>query len=181
VTLRFGRLALVGLGLWLQACGAAVPPPAATSPEPAAKQRPLTELDALQHDFDVSEQQLTAQLERRQSEVASGPALGEAGGEKKAQEGADKDRAAASNASRPAPPPPPAAEQKPTTTRAPEADYSPIGAPCDLMCRALSSMMRSADGICGIAGESDSRCVSARLRVKLATEKVSQAGCACSG
>lgn len=44
--------------------------------------------------------------------------------------------------------------------------------PCDTACRALVSMERAAEHLCGLAGDSDPRCGGARTRVKGASERV---------
>ncbi len=46
-------------------------------------------------------------------------------------------------------------------------------------CRALSSMRRSADHLCSLAGERDGRCEDARARVTGATSRVSAQCPAC--
>lgn len=51
--------------------------------------------------------------------------------------------------------------------------------PCELMCRALGSMRRSATGICSLTSPSDERCVSAQQRVETAARQVTGAGCSC--
>lgn len=53
------------------------------------------------------------------------------------------------------------------------------GDACGVACRALASMTRAADHYCGLSGEGDSRCSSARERVKSATERVA-AHCTCN-
>lgn len=44
--------------------------------------------------------------------------------------------------------------------------------PCETACRALASMSRAAQHLCGLAGDADQRCDSARTRVKSATDRV---------
>lgn len=44
--------------------------------------------------------------------------------------------------------------------------------PCDTACRALASMRRAAEHLCGLAGEQDGRCSAARDRVRGADERV---------
>ncbi|WP_437718732.1 hypothetical protein WMF45_21285 [Sorangium sp. So ce448] len=44
--------------------------------------------------------------------------------------------------------------------------------PCETACRALASMSRAAQHLCGLAGDADQRCDSARARVKSATDRV---------
>lgn len=70
------------------------------------------------------------------------------------------------------PPPPPAAAQ-PGGARGYDSQPAPAAAsPCTNACRALASMARSADHVCGLAGEGDTRCESARSRVERATDRV---------
>ncbi|HZF56146.1 MAG TPA: hypothetical protein VE093_46345 [Polyangiaceae bacterium] len=67
-------------------------------------------------------------------------------------------------------PPPPASPQaggaEQTDSTMPQPD------PCVTACRALASMSRSAEHVCGLAGEGDGRCESARSRVQRATDRV---------
>lgn len=51
--------------------------------------------------------------------------------------------------------------------------------PCFIACSALGSMQRSAERVCSLAGEDDTRCVGARDRVASATARVSAACPAC--
>src|SRR5581483_11545959 len=50
------------------------------------------------------------------------------------------------------------------------------GGVCATACNALASMERATQRLCGISGDSDPRCLSARSRVNNATAKV-QASC----
>jgi hypothetical protein len=60
---------------------------------------------------------------------------------------------------------------------APGAEAAQASAsPCATACRALASMGRATEHLCGLAGESDQRCAGARARVKSATDRV-QAQC----
>jgi hypothetical protein len=52
-------------------------------------------------------------------------------------------------------------------------------APCDVACRALESMKRSAERICELTDQADARCTGADARVRRGTEQVTRAGCAC--
>lgn len=81
-----------------------------------------------------------------------------------------------------APPPPdqPVAQAAaPTAGRAEQVSTDAAGDPCSIACRALASMDRAATHLCGLSGESDPACTSARERVKNASDRVS-ARCACS-
>jgi hypothetical protein len=56
---------------------------------------------------------------------------------------------------------------------APGADAAQASSdPCATACRALASMGRAAEHLCGLAGEADQRCSGARARVKSATDRV---------
>ncbi len=153
----------------LNACGGEAVGSRAETPASAPEPRqPLTELDALQRDFEVSEARLSAQLQRRQAEP---PALPQR-----------KDRAA--TPADVAPSPKSAPEPRDKDVPAPEAaDDAPapgsVGSACDLVCRALASMRRSADGICSLTSEQHERCTGARGRVELASRQVAAAGCQC--
>ena len=77
-----------------------------------------------------------------------------------------------------APPPP-----QPATEETSNLDYSGSErqeSPCETACKALASMQRSAERICEIVGEADSRCTRARERVAESTERVKNGGCACA-
>lgn len=165
--LRSRALALTCFTLGIGGCGgAAAPAPESTQAGPTR----LTELDALERDFDVSAEQLAVQLRRREVEAKPAPGDADKTLEKKKEEGAG------SATPTPAPPPAPAQNASPAG-----ADYAAIGGPCDLMCRALSSMRRSAGGICSLAGDQHERCRKAQLRLTLSERQVQDAGCACSG
>jgi hypothetical protein len=64
--------------------------------------------------------------------------------------------------------------------RPPEPTSAPKPSPCDVACRALDSMRRSATRICELTGDADERCNGARTRVTRAAQQVERAGCACS-
>ncbi|EYF07661.1 hypothetical protein [Chondromyces apiculatus] len=85
------------------------------------------------------------------------------------------------------PPPPPAAPYAPPTepresigqevarkdaTAQASDDGSRATSHCSIACRALASMSRATDQLCGLAGEVDGRCLGARTRVRSATERV---------
>lgn len=174
---RCRKLGLSCLGLLVIACGAA-PAPEPQSPRTPAPR--LTELDALERDFEVSSMQLVAQLRRRELErrpqesglPGQAPARAEPPPKPKGQDDAPKKKEENAGAA-------PTAEQRASDASTPGPDYAAVGSPCDLMCRALSSMQRSAAGICSLAGEANERCRKARSRLELAGQQVSEAGCAC--
>lgn len=174
---RSRKLGLSFLSLLLLACGAAAAPEPQSTSAPAPR---LTELDALERDFEVSSTQLAAQLRRRELEGSpqASPAPGQAPAPAAPRrEAKDQDDERKKNQESAGAPPP--AERRAAESSAPGPDYAAVGSPCDLMCRALSSMRRSAAGICSLAGEEHDRCRRARSRLRLAEEQVSHAGCAC--
>ena len=163
------------------------PAPFAPAPAPPLQSEKQSELDTLEQDLAVSEQRLAGYLAGRSSElrvetskdeVARGPVEGETSKSAEApatefgRPSAEKPR---KRGERPADTAGAAAES-PVLPPAPEPDS---GSACDLACNALSSMRRSADRICSIAGESNPRCARARARVEDANGRVSRASCAC--
>ena len=52
---------------------------------------------------------------------------------------------------------------------------------CPMMCRALASLRRAADGICRISGDDSDDCRRARTKAAEAARKVAAAGCHCNG
>jgi hypothetical protein len=133
---------------------------------------PATPAAAFEAGGDARPEDPEAELDRAEAELMS--ALGQPGfaqppGLTEAQPGAS-----------PPPPAPPLPAEAPAPAKAPrgeETQASQISAsPCATACRALASMVRSADHLCGLAGEGDARCEGARTRVKNATERV-QAQC----
>ncbi|AUX43140.1 hypothetical protein SOCE26_045830 [Sorangium cellulosum] len=172
----------------LAGCGSAArpaadPSPATMSPEPAPL---VTADDAL------------VELERAESELYL--ALGAPGapseGAGALSAGAPGQHAPAPEQPAPAPPaaeplaPPAAAPPAPrgTPDRAAEAsrpttadadapakkrEAERVSAPpCETACRALASMERAAQHLCGLSGDADQRCDAARTRVKSATDRV---------
>lgn len=163
-----GCFVAVLLALLASGCGAAGG--SGAEPKSAPAREPLTELDALQRDFDVSEARLTAQLERQVAEPASAQ-------EKKKAEATPPAEAAPAPKAATAPRDKDRADDEAATGQA-QAEGS-VGSACDLVCRALGSMRRSADGICSLTSEQHERCTTARGRVERAARQVSAAGCLC--
>ena len=182
------------------ACGHSYVDPAEPARAPkdeapaSTREAPLSELDALEHELSLDEERLAGYLAGRGSELRAESAgeetvarsddaesdLQRAPGRefshppaksKRAQRPADGASGAPAPAAA-APPPPVAAAAEP----APEPG---AGSACDLACRALSSMRRSAERICSIAGDGDPRCSRARARVEDAIGRMSRASCAC--
>jgi hypothetical protein len=168
-----GSWSAVLVALLSSACGAGAGA-AGREPSSAPAREPLTELDALQRDFDTSEARLTAQLERQLA--APGTAQ-----EKKADAGPPAEAAPApASAPKAATAGPRDKDRAGDETTASEAQAEgTVGSACDLVCRALGSMRRSADGICSLTGEPHQRCSSARGRVERAARQVAGAGCQC--
>ncbi|MBN1608168.1 MAG: hypothetical protein JW940_16160 [Polyangiaceae bacterium] len=195
----------------LCACGAALSseappesPAAEAAPEPAAA-RPgapdeatlpyagspgagsLTEMDALEHDLLVSEQNLDAQLARKQRIALSEHSAPESTSgrfatpppsapTKPSPEPQARPRSGHKASRAPAATPAPTAEPE----AGPESPYL-VGSPCDIACRALASMRRSAERLCVLAGADHPRCQQASSRVHAAAQRVRQAGCMCVG
>jgi hypothetical protein len=134
------------------------------SPAPAAPEEPASYAEPPADDTDVSS--LEASLDREESELRS--VLGA--------------QAKSVGITQPAEAPPPEAPPEPVTPPTQESSGVALsaGSRCDRACRALSSMQRSADGICRMSADDDDRCVRAKGRVQQATELVQSAGCACS-
>ena len=177
------RLALV-LALAAPACASTgqIAPEKQAPPSTPPERKPLTELEALEHDLLVTERRLDAQLARKR-EVSFGVATG--------KEDAPAEQAPTGSPRGglpPAPPPPPAdrafgqpeggAEEKGQHERRPR-DVGEVGSACDVACRALRSMRRSAEKICELAGETSTRCARAKSRIARAADRVRDAGCEC--
>ncbi|WP_437339091.1 hypothetical protein [Sorangium sp. So ce394] len=169
--------------LWISAvalagCGGASVAHAPAAPEPAGTAASAAPRE--EGSIETADDALAA-LERAEGE------LDQALGVPAAHE---EDRAAAQAA-----PPPPAAAPSPpraapaeapgsaapstraTTTAgghpSKKAEAAPVSAaPCETACRALASMSRAAQHLCGLAGDADARCDAARTRVKSATDRV---------
>lgn len=92
--------------------------------------------------------------------------------------------AAPSFAQPPAPPAEPATGATATPKEEPAmgADGEARSAdPCQVACTALASMARSAEHVCGLTGDGDTRCDGARARVRTAQERVRARCPACTG
>jgi hypothetical protein len=170
------------LALLAGGCGGGAQVREAAPPAGAEGRKPLTELDALEHDLSISEQRLEAQLVRREQ------ALADSRGRDRELESSKKKAESSAEAPEEESDEAPAAEEEPRAgapaPRAPELDEAPaktakVGSPCDMACRALSSMRRSAERICALAGAADERCTRARGRVSAAEERIRRAQCEC--
>lgn len=120
-----------------------------------------------------------AELDRAEREIASlfGPAGPPAIAP--APEPAGVAATAEPYASPPTPPATQATQPAPAEPLSGTADEQrPAADPCTVACRALASMERAAGHLCGLSGDSDPTCTSARERVKAASARVA-ARCAC--
>jgi hypothetical protein len=192
----------------LYACGGALPsqapaesPATEAAPEPAPEAAAtdeaaapyasspgtgsLTEMDALEHDLLVSEQNLDAQLARKQKIALAERSDQESAGGRfatpppaapsKGAHAARSERSERPASRSPASSPAPAAKPE----AGPEGHGYLVGSPCDIACRALASMRRSAERLCVLAGAEHPRCQQANSRVSAAADRVRQAGCLC--
>jgi hypothetical protein len=151
--------------------------PAPTEAEPSAAapgpgQARLSELDALEHDLDLSEQRLAEHL----GEASPAPPGAEA-----PSDAASGWEASGAGAEAPAAPAPATSPRPPTKveSRSEEQARARADDVCTLSCRALQSMRRAATGICELVPGS-LRCASAERRVEAASAKVNRAGCECA-
>ncbi len=153
------------------------PPERPERPEPKAvapadlRHITLTEVDALEHDLAVAEQRLKTQLVRRASYAHELD---------QAEEPSERERAREPSYATPAPTAPPTEAAERSARPQSWQPGAQVGSPCDMACRALGSMRRSADGICRIVGQGDDRCSRARERVAQAERRVREAGCRCA-
>jgi hypothetical protein len=162
--------------------------PSESAPVPPPASEKQNELDTLEHDLAVSEERLAGYLAGRGSELRAETSKDDAARGREEGETSTSAEAPATELGRR-----PAAKPKKSDARPadgagaaapaplPTAPAPDTGSACDLACQALSSMRRSADRICAIAGESDPRCARARARVEDAVGRVSRASCACRG
>ncbi|XXT24408.1 hypothetical protein WME94_23015 [Sorangium sp. So ce429] len=166
----------------LSGCGGAAVAHAPAAPEPAG----ATVMSTQEEGSPRTAEDALAELERAEGELDR--VLG-------APAGGSEDRSAAQSAPpgdrsprapSPAAPPPatspaplPAPDSAPRATTAGQEHPSKkaeaeqvSAAPCETACRALASMSRAAQHLCGLAGDADQRCDAARTRVKSATDRV---------
>lgn len=104
---------------------------------------------------------------------AAAPAVSDAG---PGPAGGDPSAGSAATSPATSPPPPPAsaapAEMSSQKLYESGGDERGSQSPCEIACRALSSMKRSADHVCEISSEQDERCSRAQNRVAQAGERV---------
>lgn len=151
--------------------------PPTTPPPPAGGD---SEIDALLHDLRVQKDRVDRELARKeQLTVARAD---------EAENAAPQEEAPAPAPKASAPAKPSKKKDAPAATGAPpagprdadrEASSDWVGSPCDTACRALASMERSTERICALAGETDTRCTSARSMVKASRDRVQASGCWC--
>lgn len=164
------------LAATLSACGGAAMQRAPPQSAPAAAPEPFGKPDALEGAPGI--EGALAEIDRAESELAL--ALGGF---------AQPPPAGAPEAERAAPPPPMGGTPPPAATSPAPAERrdtddaatqlgAPAGPPepCRSACRALASMRRATDHLCGLTGEGDTRCSGARERVSRASERV-RSGC----
>ena len=140
------------------------------------------ELDSLEHELAIQEQRVADYLAAGRAEFDR-RSQGELARDLRKSEASEEPTTLAPQRARPAAPkrergagPADPEDTASAETASPEGS----GDACDLACRALSSMRRSADRICAIAGDDDPRCTHARARVEDASSRVARASCACS-
>jgi hypothetical protein len=148
-------LALGALAV-LAGCGAAAPPAAPTSPGGAGEEAEIERIG----DVDELERRLAATERQLEAELGDVPIAAE--------------EEPASPQSEPEPP-----GAAPEPSGSPRADRQRPSA-CEVACRALGSMRRSADRICQLTSADGPRCSSGRARVARAEHRVARAGCECS-
>ncbi|WP_438011393.1 hypothetical protein WME89_23705 [Sorangium sp. So ce321] len=171
--------------LWIAAvalsgCGGAAVAHAPAAPEPAG----ATVMSAPEEGSPRTAEDALAELERAEGEldrVLGAPAGGseDRSVAQSAQPGDRSPAAPSPVAPPPAPAPPAAADSAPRATTAggerpsKKAEAEQVSAaPCETACRALASMSRATQHLCGLAGDADQRCDAARTRVKSATDRV---------
>ncbi len=180
---RYRAWSAAAAPLWLSAvaltgCGGASVAQAPAMPEPAA----AAVMSPREEGSIETAEDALAELERAEGELDK--VLG-------APTGHEEDRAMTQAAPPGAPPPPRAA----SPSRPEASDSTPVQAPrataagaerpakkaeaermtatpCETACRALASMNRAAQHLCGLAGDADPRCDAARTRVNGATDRV---------
>ncbi|MBK8257650.1 MAG: hypothetical protein IPK82_33890 [Polyangiaceae bacterium] len=180
-TLQFGFLsvAATGVGLIAGGCGGGMQSKSAEPPQDA--QPAFTDANSALAEMDRAEAQLAG--------IFGGIGAGSADSADRIPNGMVAPAASAAPTAAPTTPPQPQTE--PTGTGATAAQPVPrepakeatqlsggAADPCFSACRALASMERAANHLCGLAGESDSMCTNARDRVKNASARVS-ASCSC--
>jgi hypothetical protein len=166
----------------------------APAPSPLTKPRPSesrelerrerSQLEALEHDLDVSETRLLEQLERKRRQERQA-ALDSKVGDGKVVGGQPAPRPPKGGTIAPAPSPPPRGDRprvEPAPLQAqpvPLRDRNVAGAPCDVACRAYKSMRSASARLCELTGEEHTRCRRARQRLERAEQRLVRAGCAC--
>lgn len=153
--------------------------PEAPPPAPSAPADGDSEIDALLHDLRVQKDRVDRELARKQ-QLAVARA-------EEAENAAPQEEAAPAATPKTSPAAKPSKKKDAPAAATPaagprDADQASsdwVGSPCDTACRALASMERSTERICALAGETDTRCASARSMVKASRERVQASGCWC--
>ncbi len=160
-------------------------PTEAPPPPPEQPRSQVSELEALDLDLQQANKHLEEQLRRKQSEHYRAATEGRSEGEQKTPNKPvappkKKPNIAQGGATEKPPSADPAVPERDKDAEATDRPVGVRGSPCDLACRALKSMERSAQRICAIAGDSSERCQKARRTVARANERVREAGCQCT-
>ena len=121
-----------------------------------------TDIDSLLRQLEQSEQEIEAQLGPTATASPEPPRVALGGGADALDEEAEATE-----------------DEAPVVTSGESAARVSTAPPCEIACKALASMRRSADRICELAGSADARCVNARRRVDEATARVARASCSC--
>jgi len=172
-------LALAAGAIAIAACSAAAPSAKApAAPEPPAEQYAMAAPQAPAGGIDGA----VADLARAEDEMQR--ALAVAGGAPvPSPEPLPAQQAPRAEPGKPAPPSPPTtgASKAPSKHAEEErADALSASDACSVACRALDSMRRSTDQLCGLAGAGDARCVDANARVDRALARVRASCPACA-
>ena len=122
-----------------------------------------------------------ALLDRAEAELAGAIGSPGPGGRAGAADAQSDAAASAAPASEPAEAKAEAAGEEDDDEGSPTAQRAAPADPCETACRALASMRRAAEHLCGLAGEQDGRCAAARERVRGADERVRAACPRCAG
>jgi hypothetical protein len=136
--------------------------------EPAPPPPPRTVDEALAQ-LQTAELDITATLG-----VAPGGDAAQQYAQPPGRAGGAQTQAAPAPGAQPAPPAERHAEAKKAESADAESLSAPPPDPCTTACRALASMDRAAEHLCGLAGSEDPRCGNARERVQVAASRVRQ-------
>ena len=156
--------------------GACARAPAPAAPAPPAE--PQSQFAAAPVAPGASVEGAAAELARAEDQMQRALAL--AGG---APVAPAQEKPSLPNQGAPAPPPPQAGPSKaPTSSGSDDERPDALSAAdaCSVACRALESMRRSTEQLCGLAGAGDARCIDANARVDRALARVRASCPACA-